>query len=433
MLTVTHLVPELQALLGEHADRLGQETQFLQRKRCFSAATFAQTLVFGWLQNPDATLCELVSMASALNVHISPQALAQRFTPLCADFLKALLLQACQLAVQSPCSPEVFARFSAVFVLDSSVLMLPKVLQDHWRGCGGNQGPNAGLKLHVGLDLRGGQLNLQLSDAASHDLASDLAQAPLPPGSLRLTDLGYFDLDKLTAYDEQGVFWLSRLKAGPLWWDSQGQPITLETVLAQTSERQLELKGFLGKQKMPARLLAYRVSPEQAAERRLKLLEKSRRKARPVSPRRLALVEWTLLVTNAPDLSLEEAFELYRVRWQIELLFKLWKQHGKVDEWRSENPWRIVCEIYAKLVGLLLQHWLCLGDFWADIRRSLVKAGRVIRRHALAIAYAFNEPQALQTVLDKLQHSLLKGCQVSSRRRTPAMWQTLQTSQHLLS
>ena len=91
-----------------------------------------------------------------------------------------------------------------------------------------------------------------------------------------------------------------------------------------------------------------------------------------------------------PDLTLDEALALYRVRWQIELLFKLWKQQGKVDEWRSENSWRIICEIYAKLVGLLLQHWLCLGEFWANSRRSLVKAGRVIRRHALAIAYAFS-------------------------------------------
>ena len=208
MQTLTHLIPELQALLGEQADRLSRSTRFLQRKRCFSGSTFAQTLVLGWLQNPDATLCELANMASALNVQISPQALAQRFTPECADFLKALLLQACQLSVESAFSPEIFSRFSQVFVLDSSVLMLPKVLQEHWLGCGGNQGSNAGLKLHVGIDLCRGQLNLKLSDARSHDLSCELAEMPLPSGSLRLTDLGYFNLDKLSAYNEQGVFWL---------------------------------------------------------------------------------------------------------------------------------------------------------------------------------------------------------------------------------
>ena len=425
MQTLTHLIPELQALLGEQADRLSRSTRFLQRKRCFSGSTFAQTLVLGWLQNPDATLCELANMASALNVQISPQALAQRFTPECADFLKALLLQACQLSVESAFSPEIFSRFSQVFVLDSSVLMLPKVLQEHWLGCGGNQGSNAGLKLHVGIDLCRGQLNLKLSDARSHDLSCELAEMPLPSGSLRLTDLGYFNLDKLSAYNEQGVFWLSRLKVGSIWWNAQGERTELEKVLAQTSEKRLELHGFLGRKKMPVRLFAYRISPEQAAQRLMKLHETSRRRTRPVSHRRLDVVEWTLLVTNAPDLTLDEALALYRVRWQIELLFKLWKQQGKVDEWRSENSWRIICEIYAKLVGLLLQHWLCLGEFWANSRRSLVKAGRVIRRHALAIAYAFSEFDTLLHLLEKLQKSILKGCQVNARRRKPAMWQTL--------
>ncbi len=48
---------------------------------------------------------------------------------------------------------------------------------------------------------------------------------------------------------------------------------------------------------------------------------------------------------------------LVRERWQIELLFKLWKPYGCLDEWRTSHPWRILCEVDAKLMGLLLQHW----------------------------------------------------------------------------
>lgn len=49
---------------------------------------------------------------------------------------------------------------------------------------------------------------------------------------------------------------------------------------------------------------------------------------------------------------------MMRVRWQIELLFKLWKNEGHIDSWRSEKPWRIPCELYAKLIAMVIQHWI---------------------------------------------------------------------------
>jgi IS4 transposase len=71
-----------------------------------------------------------------------------------------------------------------------------------------------------------------------------------------------------------------------------------------------------------------------------------------VSAARLRLADWTILLTNVPPElpSVEEALVLARCRWQIELLWKLWKQHGKIDTWCSEKPYRILTEIYAKLL-----------------------------------------------------------------------------------
>ncbi|MEI8165483.1 MAG: hypothetical protein WCG26_03855 [Chloroflexales bacterium] len=46
--------------------------------------------------------------------------------------------------------------------------------------------------------------------------------------------------------------------------------------------------------------------------------------------------------------------------WQIELLNKLWKRHGEVDETRGRRPARVLAEVYAKCIGMLIQHWLLL-------------------------------------------------------------------------
>src|SRR5947207_13126423 len=95
------------------------------------------------------------------------------------------------------------------------------------------------------------------------------------------------------------------------------------------------------------RLLAVRVPESVAATRRSKMQQEAKDRGKTISETRLALAGWTILVTNVPAalLSLEEALVLARARWQIELLFKLWKQDGCVDDWRGKKPWPILCEV----------------------------------------------------------------------------------------
>jgi len=83
-----------------------------------------------------------------------------------------------------------------------------------------------------------------------------------------------------------------------------------------------------------------------------------------------------MVVTNVPRarLSLPEALVLLRLRWQVERLFRLWKEQGQIDEWRTKNPWRILCEFYGKLTAMLIQQWLIQEGCWQDPWRSLVKA-----------------------------------------------------------
>lgn len=426
MQTVTQISNDLQALFSEHADSLGREVHLIQRQRVFTAHILAQTLVFGWLQNPNATLAELACMASALGADVTQQALNRRFNPTCAQFLLTLLTTFCRRSVESPVAADPWRGFSAVFVLDSSVVMLPKELQAIWKGCGGSLGANAGLKLNTRLDLKSGQLSLALSDAKTHDACSPLAAEPLEPDSLRIADLGYFKLPQLHAYHQQGVSWLSRLKVGTLWSDEAGQTVDLLELLAKTSESTLERPGLLGKRRIPARLFAYRVSPEQERRRHAGVVHRAQRKVRPPSRERLALSGWTLLVTNAPSLSATAAYELYRARWQIELLFKRWKQQGRLASWRSENPWRILCEVYAKLIGLVLLQWVCVGAGWTDGRRSLVKMEREIRKYALWLVLTLSDAKPVAPVLTRLRRSLGKAIRTESRRKHPATFQALQ-------
>ena len=112
------------------------------------------------------------------------------------------------------------------------------------------------------------------------------------------------------------------------------------------------------------------------------------------------------------------------IRWQIELLFKLWKDEGRLDESRSHNPWRVLSEIYAKLISLIIQHWILLTCCWHVLDRSLTKAARVLRRFALAIAREFCSLPGICEILQLLARILPVGCHLN-RRAQPNSYQLL--------
>src|SRR5579864_5215916 len=127
----------------------------------------------------------------------------------------------------------------------------------------------------------------------------------------------------------QAAYWLSRLQPGTAIFDPQGRRRALRTILRGAA--MVDWAVQLGvHHHLPARLLALRVPPEVANQRRRRLRAAAADRGRTPTADSLALADWTILVTNAASdrLSFKEAFVLQRARWQVELLFKLWKSNG---------------------------------------------------------------------------------------------------------
>jgi hypothetical protein len=152
---------------------------------------------------------------------------------------------------------------------------------------------------------------------------------------------------------------------------------------------------------------------------------KSHQKKQQTSKSRMQLSDWVILLTNVPaeQMSPQEALVVMRCRWQIELLWKLWKQHGKIDAWRSAKPARIETEIYAKLVGLLIQHWMTILGCWQDPQRSLRKAQQVSQFAASALGFALVGEMPLVLVIERITGAMSKGCRINARRKKPNTYQ----------
>jgi hypothetical protein len=289
---------------------------------------------------------------------------------------------------------------------------------------------SAALKCGVQLDLLTGALcGLDLVDSRTSDHRLGVQHAALPKGSLRLADLGFYDLGLLAALSAAEVYWLSKLEPNALITDeSQRCSSLLAFVQTLGALDQREGQVWVGKgQRVQARLLVQRAPQEVADQRQRRIRKTARDKGVAPSVAALALANWTILMTNIPPdlLRLSEALVLAKVRWQIELLFKLWKSHGQLDSWRTGKPERRLCEVYAKLVAMVVQHWVLVVGCWQFPERSLVKAAQVVRDHAPELSCARARLDRLNEVVATIQQVLRRTARMNTRKKHPNTYQLL--------
>jgi hypothetical protein len=454
MSSISQVSEAMRGVLTSQAKEVERQTGFVERSSAqLDGPTFAQLLVFGWMDQPQASYSQLRHVAASLGVQVSNQAVEQRFSPQSVALLRALLETAVGEVISSEArAPQLLSRFNGVYVQDGTVISLPSELREQWRGCGGST-PEAGqssLRLQVRLDLKAGRMQGPwLQEGRASERSGAAYEAPLPTGSLYNVDSNYFTLSDMRAYGQAGGYWLTPAKAGTLIIDERGQCWDLVSLLRAQTGDEVDLPVYLGKhERLPARLIAKRVSPAQAAQRRQRATatqesppkgvqrpnarkratgskRQRQRKRNKTGQARLHLLEWTILVTNVPRemLSVEEALVLARCRWQIELLWKLWKQDGQVDRWRSAKPERILTEVYAKLLGLLITHWLTLMECWQTPNRSLVKARQAVAWMAPVLALGVAGVVDLELMVQRTSQVMASGATVNTRRKRPATYQ----------
>lgn len=454
MSSVPQVASAIQRVLRTRAKEIERESGFVERSSArLDGPSFAQTTVLCWMENPEASYSQLQQVASSLGVQVSNQAIEQRFGKPSAAFMRQLLEEAVGQVISSEASaPELLERFNGVYLQDGTVISLPAAFAQSWPGCGGNT-PEAGtssVRAQVRLELAQGQMQGPwLQPGRDAERSGEAYETPLPAGCLYNVDMGYFTLSDMRRHDKQEHFWLTQAKASVKLYDARGQCWDLLDLLEAQHSDTIDLSVQVGvKERLPARLIAVRLSPEQVQERRKRANKQYEgppkgcqppgkrrgatqgkrqrwRKNRRVSPARARLLEWTVLLTNVPleRLSVEEALVLARCRWQIELLWKLWKQHGKLDTWRSMKPYRVLTEIFAKLLGLVITHWLTLLGCWQAPNRSLVKARQVVQWMVPGLALALAGDVPMERVVQRTVATMQRGCTLNARHKQPNTYQ----------
>ena len=433
MNSVTQLGKAIKSVLQDQANRVGMSTGMIKRVREFTGATFAQTMILGQMQEGDIAMSDLASFARQVGVNVSAQAIDKRFTEKTATFFQELLNATfTQLVVADPVAIPLLERFSEVVVEDSTTLSLPDELEKIWQGCGNaTESAKSAFKVQVRWDLLTGAFKGQaLTDGRVPDTRSPLRLHRRQRRSVRIIDLGYFDTGQFQKDGKEDEYWISRLKGGGNLqiFDEAGNPLDLyELLCACVGQSSYECRiQVSATTRLPARLIAYPVPEEVVIKRQKSHERKAQKHSRKPSKKVLDLCGWTLVITNigAEELNHQEALVLLRARWQIELLFKLWKQYAQTDVSRSQNPWHLLCDFYAKLIGMIIVHWMMIVGCWQVPNRSMVKAAKAIRHQIILIARALAGRDDLSVVLLEITQGLDR-CHIDKRKKHPNTFQLL--------
>lgn len=352
----------------------------MRRQGKLSAYEFVVLMTVGQLALKHPSLA---AMVQAIEAKISREALHQRFTPQAVQFMRAclnhVLNQKC--TPPKPLDAKWLRPFPHIRIFDSSSWDVDPRLKTVLPGSGGGAS-EANCKLQVCYEYKQGELDFfEVSSGNSPDQAySPALPGLLNPGDLALADLGYFKVKTFRQYHDKGIYFLSRFLVNTtLCHADTGASIDLGDLLRQFKGNCLELNVILGavkSEQTPCRLIGLRMSEEAANERRRKLHRTAQKKGRTVSQRHLALCDWTLLITNVPGDVLPDrvAYDLYRARWQIELLFKQLKSVMRIHQSDTGIEHRLRCELYGKLILAVLIHRVhafVQGSLWHSDRQEI--------------------------------------------------------------
>ena len=337
---VTRLLP------ADLIERLASQHDLFQRRRTLHIVPLVWCLVLATLATPNQSLAQWhrfvltvtrwrLRARSSFYDRLGPQ-----LTALFKDLLTRAL-KAQRASLSHWLEPALVGGFERVVAIDSSVITLRDALHDTWKACAHAR---AALKLHTVLNVLDFQPHhVSLSAQTRHDIVGVSRIRQWARGKLLLMDLGYYSFEVFKSIDQSGGWFVSRMK-------SSTNPRILEDCTPGAG-RFMKLEGL--KLKSAAKMVE-----RTRLDLRVKL-------SNGMTCRAVGVLDpegkWRWYLTNLErdDYSCAQISQLYRLRWQIELFFKVLKSQMSLDVHTTKLEHRVELKMWVTLLGLVLTGRMC--------------------------------------------------------------------------
>jgi hypothetical protein len=362
------LVKKIESVFSDDfINEQGNKSQFIQRSSKITAVKFLDLLLYNSSQDQCFSLNRLsISAQTRCDVNISRQGLDQRMNGRAVAFVRGLLEKQLTNQVSENLDVGLMKHFNRVRIKDSTKFDIDEQLEEWFPGFKGCAS-SASACIQYEFDLKGGRvIDLDITPGNRPD-AKDAQEKTwnIQKNDLFIRDLGYFALDASSNIIRQGAYFLSRLNFKTIVYEQIGGVLIeldfgkLYRHMKQHNIPRIEKQVLMGKEdKLPVRLVI-ELMPDQIYEQRVRKVKAyNRKKGHKTSTEYTDRARFNLFVTNASgEMLTSRAIPLfYKVRWQVELIFKIWKSTFGIHITRKMKIERFLCLLYSKLL-LIMINW----------------------------------------------------------------------------
>jgi len=370
-------IQNLRNLLNESTiESFARDSKFIERSTSrLSGSMFLELNVCHFKEQETQSLNDLCDyLLEKHEVNMTKQSLDERFNTHSVKFMRGIYTRLLEGYLQGQ---EDFTElsslckyFTGIKLTDSTSFQLPSHLA-HFYASNGGDTSGSSVKIHQCYDLLRGQItDLMIKDGKSND-ASYWSEGhySINAQELHITDLGYFKLSHLQAIIDAKAYFLTRYKVGTnlYHYNEKGNLVRFELAdyLSKHPEiNHTEISVLVGKKAPITMRLFVEKVPEEIHQQRLKKYKARHKKVSSNQPKysmtqnSRILCGYNLFLSNAPALNIENVRAIYSLRWQIELLFKIWKSLFQIDKISKMSIFRFECYLYGRLIALLISDHL---------------------------------------------------------------------------
>ncbi len=327
---------------------------------------FIDILLYNSSSDSNKSLNQLT--IEALSVHgvlISKQGIDKRFNEQALEFIKTVFESQLAKQIQKENIDDGWlSHFGQVRIKDGTRFDIPEEFYKLLPGSGGSAS-KAGVCIQYEFDIKSGKiLDFTLTPANRPDVR-DAKETKLnvEKEDLVIRDLGYFILDGLLHIINSEAYFISRLDSKTnVYHQKNGIRKMLDFAaineyMNKCKLLSMELDVFIGKQaQLPVRLVI-ELMPDQVYSKRMQAVNKgNKKKGYHTSDEYSKRARFNLFVTNITQekLPAQAISALYKIRWQIELVFKVWKSTFGINNTRKMKYNRWLCLLYAKLLVIII-------------------------------------------------------------------------------